>query len=434
MFLALFVATGTLALAALHQAQAKALDASISAQSEKLEELSEHAGSAALIRALSVLQHDTDDWEVRLADPHGRRLAGDLPDRAWPPGFASRTLVEGDRPHEPPETIRARTQRLADGSVLTLGRDLGPSRRADAAAAAALALAALLTVVSALALGWWVSRRALRRLDEMDAAVTTFAQGDLQARVGAPHGARSDLDALAASVDAMLDRIAGLTEGLRRVSAAVAHDLKRPLIRHNQEIAEALESAAEPERLRAALEAAAQRTDEALAIFDTMLRLAELDAGAPGLAREPLDLRTAAARVVEAYAPRAEDEGRSLVLVDGLSATVAAEARLLGLMLANLVDNALVHTPVGARVEVRVTPTPPRICVWDSGVGVPVDELEVIFRPFHRGDRARTSPGSGLGLALVGSAAKALNARASARFTQGGFEVEVAFPAEGGAR
>lgn len=426
-FLALFVAAGAVGLVTLHRAQAQALDASISAQAEKLEALGEHAGPAALLRALGVLQHDTDDWEVRLTDPRGRKLGGDLPDAVWPLGFADRTLVEGDRAHEPPETIRARTQRLADGALLTLGRDLGPLKRADAAAAAALSLAALLTVVSALALGWWVSRRALRRLDEMDAAVSAFAGGDLHARVGAPQEGRSDLDALSSSVDAMLDRIAELTEGLRRVSASVAHDLKRPLIRHNQEIAEALEGPAEPERLRIALEAAARRTDEALAVFDTMLRLAELDAGAPALPREPVDLRAVAARVVAAYAPRAEDEGRSLALVDGFPAVVRGDARLLGLVVANLVDNALVHTSPGARVEVRVTPTPPRLAVWDDGQGVPAEDLEAIFRPFHRGDRARTSQGAGLGLALVASAAKALRARASARFSQGGFEVEIVF-------
>lgn len=425
-FLALFVSMGAGGLVLLHHVQLEALDASITAQAAKLETLGARAGSAPFLHALSVLQKNTADWEIRLSDHDGRRLVGDLPDVGWPVGFATRTLVEGDQPHGAAETVRARTQRLADGARLTLGRDLGPLNRSGEEAAAVLALGAIVALISVLGLGWGMSRRVLRRLTQMDAVMAAFAQGDVQARVGAS-SARSDLDDLAASMDAMLDHIASLTEGLRRVSASVAHDLKRPLIQHNLEIADALAGPQDAERLRSALEGATRRTDEAIAIFDTMLRLAELDAGAPGLPRSPVDVRAVATRVVAAYAPRAEDEGRSLQLVEGVTAEIQANERLLGLMLANMIDNGLVHTPIGSRVEVRVTPTPPQIAVWDSGPGVAPEELLSIFDPFHRADPARTTPGSGLGLALVASAARALGAEVEARMSQGGFEVVLVF-------
>ena len=425
--LVLFVVVGGLALAALHHVQAQAMDAAIAVQSGKLEALGEHSGLDAIGRSASVLQRDTDDWEVRLTNAQGRRLAGDLPATPWPAGFATRTLVEGDRPDEPPETIRAHTSRLADGAVLTLGGDLAPLRRIDAEAAAVVGLAALLAVGSALALGCWVSRRGLRRIDQMSAALIAFAQGDAASRVGAPPGGASDLDALAQTLDRMLEQIAELTQGMRRVSASVAHDLKRPLIRHNEEIAAALASEDDAALLRAALVAAGRRTDEVLAIFDAMLRLAELDAGAPGLPREPVDLQAVAERVVAAYAPRAEDEGRRLSLREGACVSVRADARLLSLMLANLVDNALVHTPPGAWIEVEAASAPPRLTVRDDGTGVPAADLETIFRPFHRGDAARTNPGSGLGLALVASAARAFRATAQARCGDRGFEVSVIF-------
>ncbi len=429
-FVALFGLCGGAGLLALRQADARALEAGIGAQLDRLREVHDRAGVTGLARAIDVLQHDTDDWELRLSDGSGRRLAGDLPDARWPDGLADRTLVEGDRADELPETIRAETAVLPGGLRLTVGRDLGPRRAADALEGAVLAGVLALATAVGLGLGVAVSQRGLRRVDEMRAAVAAYAAGDRAARAPVAVRGRSDLDGLALALNGLLDRTTALTEGLRRVSASIAHDLRRPLAHHNQEIARALARPADADALRSALAQASTRVTEVLSLFQAMLQLAELEAGAPGLPRTRIDLYAVAARVAEAYAPGAQDGGRTLALFGEPGALVTAEDRLLGRLIANLVENALTHTPPGAEVELRVEAAGPRLVVRDDGPGVEAGEREAVFQPFHRGDAARATPGSGLGLALVAAATQAFGGRVWAEGAAPGLRVVVDFGAQ----
>lgn len=426
-FVVLFGVCGSVGLLALRHADMRALEAGIAAQVDRLREVQDRAGAPGLAHAIDVLQHDTEDWELRLSDASGARMAGDLPDARWPEGLATRTLVEGDQPHQPPETILAQTAVLPGGLRLTVGRDLGPRRAADALETAVLLGVLALATAVGLGLGVVVSRRGLRRVDEMRAAIAAYAADDRAARAPVAQRGRSDLDVLAGALNGLLDRTTALTEGLRRVSASIAHDLRRPLAHHNQEIARALARPPDVDALRKALAQASTRVGEVLSLFQAMLQLAELEAGAPGLPRARIDLYAIAARVVEAYAPGAQDGGRTLALLGEPGAFVVAEDRLLARLVANLVENALTHTPPGAAVVVRTDPVGPRLIVSDDGPGVPPEAREAVFQPFHRLDAARATPGSGLGLALVAGAAQAFGARVQAEDAAPGLRVVVDF-------
>ena len=111
--------------------------------------------------------------------------------------------------------------------------------------------------------------------------------------------------------------------------------------------------------------------------------------------------------VVDAFAPVAEDAGKTLAARVATGITVYGDRELLMQMLANLVENAIRHTPEGTRIEVSLTPSPDGIVgiVADNGPGVPQGEHERIFRRFYRPERSRTTPGSGLGLSLVAAIA-----------------------------
>jgi signal transduction histidine kinase len=103
---------------------------------------------------------------------------------------------------------------------------------------------------------------------------------------------------------------------------------------------------------------------------------------------------------------------------------------LLVQMLANLVENALRHTPAGTKVTVssRSAGAGVELVVRDDGPGVAAGELPKIFRRFYRGERSRTSPGAGLGLALVAAVAELHGARLTAGDAAPGLSVRIAFP------
>jgi signal transduction histidine kinase len=107
--------------------------------------------------------------------------------------------------------------------------------------------------------------------------------------------------------------------------------------------------------------------------------------------------------VISPFAPTAEDEGKTLVTrLDGLL-PLAGDKELLAQMIANLVDNALSHTPAGVRIEVGGERTAAGVALWvsDNGPGVAPADVGAIFQRFYRAGEAHRSSGTGLGLALV---------------------------------
>ena len=110
-----------------------------------------------------------------------------------------------------------------------------------------------------------------------------------------------------------------------------------------------------------------------------------------------------------------------------MSSVILAEPRLLGRLLSNLVENALTHTPPGARIVVEVDARGPRVSVADDGAGVPADMRERIFERFVRVETSRTQPGAGLGLALSAAITNALGGRIHAEDARPGLRVVVDF-------
>jgi signal transduction histidine kinase len=241
---------------------------------------------------------------------------------------------------------------------------------------------------------------------------------DMGVRVPVRDRLRSDdIDRLALSVNQMLDRIAGLLQSVRQVSDDVAHDLRTPLAHLKQRIETALAGPPDVERYGAALEGASEKIDEVLATFEALLSIAQLEAGSRAEALQPVDLAEVAAAVVEAYRPSAEDEGHQLMLHAPHPAMVQGQRALITQMLANLLANALIHTPGGTTIEIDVQRMGEvvRLCVADDGPGVPDAARDQIFRRFFRVEQSRTTPGSGLGLSLA--AAVACTAHGSSRKT-----------------
>ncbi len=450
LFLAAFAMAGVIALLLVRRDESQAVAAEITQQMADLQIVYDHGGLTALRATVEARQRDPSIWEFRVEDARRTRLAGDLPAMDYGSGWSTRRLVEGDQPGGQSEVVRSLTQAFRNGLRTTVGEDLGQREKSDNAllsAVASIAAAAALLwrafpgrVSTGLSLvaGGLVGRRALRRVDAMALAIEQFGAGELEARVAAPTRAASDLDQLAGALNRMMDRTSALMEGMRRISADIAHDLRRPLAHHNQQIARVLAGPACACAYRRALEAATAEVDEVLRTFQALLHIAELEAGAPGLELGLVDLAEVASRIVQAYAPSAEQGGRTLVFATVSDASapgdaqhgarhVMGEVRLMSQMVANLVENALTHTPAGAHVRVEVDAARARISVTDDGPGVPPAMLSRVFERFVRLDASRSTPGTGLGLALSAAIATAFGGRLYAEDAGPGLRVIASF-------
>lgn len=249
-------------------------------------------------------------------------------------------------------------------------------------------------------------------------------------------GAPDEVRPLVAALDALFLRLGASVEAERRFTADAAHELRTPLaaIRTHAEVAASARDEAERAAALASVAEGISRVDR---LVGQLLLLARLDVGASPLPFASVPLRDTAARQVAEAAPLAAARGVNLGLLEGPDVQARGDADLLGVLVRNLVDNAIRYTPPGGRVDVSVRPEGDLavVKVADSGPGVPAEERPRLIERFYRG-RGSTEEGSGLGLSIVARIAELH--RAPVRLGDGldgrGLAVEVALPREIGGR
>ncbi len=348
-----------------------------------------------------------------LENPEGQKLAGDLPLPAhgaaglrlgW---IAMPEADSNEAPEAKPEIVRALASRLADGSILIVGVE---QRRTDDALRGVMASfgwAVGATIALGIAGGLWLSAQFLRRIDAMRLTAQGIMAGHWNRRIPLSP-IDDDLSALARAFNRLFDRIEKLLLANKHVSADIAHDLRKPLASILRRLEAARRQEASSETVRRAIDAAIAEIEGVLETFSALLRIGQIEAGARRAAFQPLDLASIAREVVEAFQPAAEEKGKALIARLGEPLPMAGDKELLTQMTANLLDNALRHTPSGVRIEVvgERTLRGVSLSVADNGLGVAPQELSAIFQRFYRAPAARGSPGSGLGLSLVAAIAE----------------------------
>jgi signal transduction histidine kinase len=252
-------------------------------------------------------------------------------------------------------------------------------------------------------LGAWAVRRifavTLANISETAAAV---AAGDFERRVRRS-GNGDEFDKIADTINEMLDTIGRLMDGVRQVSNAIAHDLRTPIARARTRLEEAATHARSEADLRAALERAIADLDGLTAIFEALLRIAEIEAGNRRAAFGDVDLAPLLLDMADLYGAVAEERGIALRTEVPESVPVSGDRDMLQQALANLIDNALKFAPAGSVVQVGAGIAGETVAVWvaDQGPGIPEADRGHATDRFFRGESARSTPGSGLGLALV---------------------------------
>ena len=271
-----------------------------------------------------------------------------------------------------------------------------------------------------------VSRGFLSRTDEIVRTCRAIMTGNLASRIPL-RGTEDELDRLAETINAMLDRIAALMDNLRQISNDVAHDLRTPVTHLRHRLERARLKATTMEDYDRALEAAITASDDILALFAALLRIAQIEGGARRAAFAPLDLGQILSQLGDVFGPVAEDAKHHLSLSMNGPAMVQGDRELLIQLFSNLIENAILHTPAGTVVTVSLERENGEAvaAISDDGPGVPPQEHEKLFRRFYRQEASRTRPGFGLGLALVSAIAELHGA--SLKIADGGKGFSVCF-------
>lgn len=357
-------------------------------------------GVTAVIDAIDLAiadELDGGDDLYLLTNRDGRRLAGNIDatqSYAGYGGLFEMDVLLGER------EIRGhfKRQALPDGHILLIGHEAGKTDQVTGMILRAIGFTVALAVVLVV-LGAYVFRREFeRRIGPLRATTRQIGAGQLSLRV--PQTNDSDeFSRLNHEVNAMLDRIERLMEGVRHVSDTIAHDLRTPLMRMQGHLRSVQHSGASKEELANAVDRAIEEIDRLNTLLGKLLQISELEAGVRRKAFITCRLDLIVADIVDLYSALAEENQIILEMDAQQPVSVHGDPELLANACANLVDNALKHAATRVSVGVDNSNEGVYLYVKDDGPGLPGTSLERLGERFYR--PGATQEGLGLGLASV---------------------------------
>jgi len=355
---------------------------------------------------------------VVLADAQGRPLNANVPTTALAPLAASARAA-----HAGPQLTtvslqgaewRVLSQPLASGgqaaAVLQVARPEQGIEDALDRLLLLMGLAVPLTLALAVAGGLFLASRALGPIDRITRTAGRIGAADLSRRLALP-ASPDEVGRLAATFDAMLDRLEEAFARQRRFTADASHELRTPLALLTGRAEVALDRPRTPAEYRAVLTGVRDDAARMAQLLGELLTLARADGGQDLLVREPVDLADLVADTLAALAPLAEERGVALAAGALTPCAILGDQTRLAQLLINLVDNALKYTPAGGRVTVCLARDADMalLAVADTGSGIAPEHLPRLFERFYRADTARSrgAGGAGLGLAIADWIARA---------------------------
>ncbi|MBL6939378.1 MAG: HAMP domain-containing histidine kinase [Alphaproteobacteria bacterium] len=373
-----------------------------------------HGGSLAALRGTvtAYSANASRGMYYLLLDAKGAKLAGNIAPLAPVLGvriWAARD--EGGSFNGTPHEVRGLGVAAPEGGYLFVGLDAYELEEMREMISRSFLVGILATIVLALGSGSILSVGLLRRVETISQTSRDIIAGDLSRRI--PVRATNDeFDHLAASLNAMLDRIETLMAGLQEVSTDIAHDLRTPLTRHRQrlELARAGNSLAD---VRLALDRSIEDVDSILDTFTALLRITQIEAHTRATAFATIDLSAMLNDMAETYASVAEEQGQTLATNVAGGLLIMGDRELLPQLFSNLIENAIRHCPAGTVITVAAAATPGHgvvVEITDTGPGIPADMRTKVFQRFFRLERSRTTEGTGLGLSLCAAIAALHNA------------------------
>jgi signal transduction histidine kinase len=403
----------------------QAIEKRILGEVASLEDEFAQKGAAHLPHTIDKRSRLWRGFEYRLSGPDGVFLGGALPDFSGDLGWSTVNQNDGNTTKQ----YLAYSKRLPNGSVVSVGQDLSAQNQQRAALTRTLLWCGALGVILGFAVSTIFMISAWRRISALVDASRQASAGQLDVRVNIrTDRPRDDIDELAVAFNTMLGEITSLMDQVREVSTAIAHDLRTPLTRVRQRL-ERLERTTNASEIAEAIEQIDIELENLLRSFDAMLRLAEIENSSENSSANLIDVGEVALRVAEAYRPDIEESGRILsARIEPIF--IRGDAQLISQALANLLDNALRHTPEGIPIEIGVEQRTDAVALYvaDRGHGVEKHLHSAILQRFHRLDASRSKSGTGLGLAIVAAISKRHHATLCLIDAAPGLKVEIQFP------
>ena len=307
---------------------------------------------------------------------------------------------------EPPTRLRGDRREVfsfpGPGDCVLVGRSIAADLAEQQRLALWLTGVGAAVLVLGLAGGAWLVIRALRPIKDISSAAGKIATGDLTQRISTADS-ESELGQLAGVLNSTFARLDAAFTQQARFTADAAHELRTPVTVMLTHAQNGLASECLNEEHREAFEATQRAAQRMRRLIESLLELARLDAGQETLRRDECDLARIAADSLELIQPLAAKRGIR-VHTDFSPASCLGDADRLTQVLTNLLTNALNYNHDGGEVRIttRRDASTAMLTVWNTGPGIPAEDLPHIFERFHRADRSRSSTGqSGLGLAIA---------------------------------
>jgi signal transduction histidine kinase len=362
------------------------------------------------------------------------KLAGNV--TQWPfdgmptesrPEFEIATIEPGRRAVHP---VRAAVRTLPDGDRLLVGTDISQGRRFAEKFRIAMLWGIGLTSLAAALTGFWFSYRLSRRVGDVTGTCKRILAGELGRRLPVA-GANDEFDALAISVNDVLERLEDQARTLRATFDSAAHDLRAPLHRLRTRM-DALLLRAPPlePAVHESVESALREVDHLQRTLAILLQIALAESGAPLASPAAVDVGELAAELAELFEPVVRERGLTLVDHEDSGAIVPGNRQLLAQLVTNLIENCLKYVPAGGRIELSVKRLTDSVClvVSDDGPGVPADDRVRAVQPFVRLGQSGRPDSSGLGLSLVAAIARLHRARLTLENNEPGLRVVLELP------
>ncbi len=371
-----------------------------------------------------------------LVDSHFERIAGNvtywpfegMPAERWPE-FEIATIEPGRRAVHP---VRATVRTLPGGDHLLVGTDISQGRRfVEKFRGATLWGIGLSTLAAALA-GFWFSFKLARRVGEVTETCRRIIIGDLGRRLPVA-GTHDEFDALAVSVNRVLDRLEDQTRTVRATFDSAAHDLRAPLHRLRTRMDSLLLRAPPLEpAVHESIESALREVDRLQRTLAILLQIALAESGAPLASPVDVDVGELADELVELFEPVARERGLALSSRHSGNTVVHGNRQLLAQLITNLIENALKYSPQGGAIQLladRSTGSV-RLIVSDNGPGIPEEDRARAIQPFARLRNATDTHTSGLGLSLVAAIARLHRGTLAFESNEPGLRVVLDLPAD----
>lgn len=266
----------------------------------------------------------------------------------------------------------------------------------------AIVLAAVVSLIVAIAMGLIISRTLTRPVRTISTAARRIKEGDLSARSGVRGG--DDLGQLGETFDEMADSVQRDRELERRLTADVAHELRTPLMAIMATV-EAMQDEVLPcDQEHLAL--VGSETKRLSRLVDSMLRLSRLESGSVRLTIEPVNAVEFVSNIVSAHEMLFEDAGLAMTF-NNQTGTEDLEVELdrdtVTQAVTNIISNAMRYTPAPGQVEVGIGRTDAEALIWvkDTGIGIAKEDIPNVFGRFWRAEESRSRVAGGLGVGMA---------------------------------